>query len=87
MAIFHEGGHPAEELDDAPFYLCKQTTLDLINDAPTVIAAIRAQFPGQQIRIIAIDTLNRSLRESGAETKICRPIFEPRSRLPKNSNA
>ncbi len=62
--LFHEGGHPAEELDDAPFYLCKQTTLDLINDAPTVIAAIRAQFPGQQIRIIAIDTLNRSLRGS-----------------------
>jgi hypothetical protein len=55
------------QIDAAPFYLCKDTALDLIKDADKVIADIGSQFVGRPIRMITIDTLNRSLR--GSESK------------------
>jgi hypothetical protein len=59
----------AEDAEDAaiPFYLCKETALDLINDVGTVIKDIDAQYGDLAIRIITIDTLNRSL--VGSESK------------------
>jgi hypothetical protein len=59
----------AEEAEDAavPFYLCKDTTLDLIADADKVIKDIGIQYGALAIRIITIDTLNRSL--VGSESK------------------
>jgi hypothetical protein len=64
-----EGKTPAEiaEIEAAPFHLCKDTALDLIKDAPRVIADIDTQFTGKVIGTITIDTLNRSLR--GSESK------------------
>jgi hypothetical protein len=61
--------HFAEDAEDAgiPFYLCKETALDLINDVDTVIEDIDAQYGDLVIRIITIDTLNRSL--VGSESK------------------
>jgi hypothetical protein len=63
------GKTPAEiaAIEAAPFHLCKDTALDLIKDAPRVIADIDRQFGGQIIGTITIDTLNRSLR--GSESK------------------
>jgi hypothetical protein len=60
-------GRDATELDDAPFYLCKETTLDLVEDVDAVIKAIAEKFGDSPIRVITIDTLNRSLR--GSESK------------------
>jgi hypothetical protein len=60
-------GYDADELDDAPFYLTKETTLDLIQDVNAVANAIAEQFDDRPIRIITIDTLNRSLK--GSESK------------------
>ena len=57
---FHAGNVP----DDPPFQLCKETSLDLIRDAEAVAADIFAQFGDRPIRIITIDTLNRSLKGS-----------------------
>src|SRR4029077_5253751 len=63
--LFHvEQGYAAGELDAALFHLCKETTLDLINDVDAVAAAIAGQFGDCPIRIITIDTLNRSLKGS-----------------------
>jgi hypothetical protein len=56
-----------EYIDAAPFYLCKNTALDLIKEADKVIADIDAQFGDQPIRVITVDTLNRSLK--GSESK------------------
>jgi hypothetical protein len=53
-----------EAIDNAPFHLCKDTALDLIKDVDTVLADIVVQFGDQPIRIITIDTLNRSLQRS-----------------------
>ena len=39
-------GYDADELDDAPFYLTKETTLDLIQDVDAVTNAIAEQFDG-----------------------------------------
>jgi AAA domain len=60
-------GYDADELDDAPFYLCKETTLDLVSDVDAVAKAIAEQFDDAPIRVITIDTLNRSLK--GSESK------------------
>jgi hypothetical protein len=60
-------GYDAAELDAAPFYLCKETTLDLIKDVDAVANAITEQFGDSPIRTITIDTLNRSLK--GSESK------------------
>jgi hypothetical protein len=60
-------GYDAAELDAAPFYLCKETTLDLIKDVDELANAICEQFDSRPIKIITIDTLNRSLR--GSESK------------------
>jgi AAA domain-containing protein len=62
-----DSGYDAAELDAAPFYLCKETSLDLIRDADEVARSIVIQFEGRPIRIITIDTLNRSLK--GSESK------------------
>jgi hypothetical protein len=56
-----------EAIDNAPFHLCKDTALDLIKDVDTVVADIGLQYGGRPIKIITIDTLNRSLR--GSESK------------------
>jgi hypothetical protein len=53
-----------EQIDAAPFHLCKDTALDLIKDVDTVVHDIVAQFGDRPIKIITIDTLNRSLRGS-----------------------
>jgi hypothetical protein len=50
-----------------PFYLCKNTALDLIADVQKVSDDIVMQFFGRDIRLITIDTLNRSL--NGSESK------------------
>src|SRR5215831_925646 len=55
------------EIENAPFHLCKDTALDLINDVDSVVADIVIQFDGRPIKIITIDTLNRSLH--GSENK------------------
>jgi RecA-family ATPase len=60
-------GRDATELDAAQFYLCKETTLDLVNDVDAVTGAIAEEFSDSRIRIITIDTLNRSLK--GSESK------------------
>jgi AAA domain len=62
----HHAAH-RDDLDSALFHLCKETTLDLIADANAVVGAIVEQFSGRSIRIITIDTLNRSLK--GSESK------------------
>jgi hypothetical protein len=54
----------AQEIWDAPFHLCKDTALDLIEDVDQVINDIVAQFSGRLIKVITIDTLNRSLKGS-----------------------
>jgi AAA domain len=56
-----------ELVDEAPFYLCQQTALDLIADLEKVSTDILVQFGDRPIRVITIDTLNRSLR--GSESK------------------
>ncbi|HEU0156799.1 MAG TPA: AAA family ATPase [Stellaceae bacterium] len=61
--IFHAAAVP----DDPPFWLCKETSLDLIRDAEAVAKDIFAQFGDRPIRLITIDTLNRSLK--GSESK------------------
>jgi hypothetical protein len=66
--LFHvDAGCGSDEIDAAPFYLCKETTLDLIRDADAVANAISEQFSDRPTRIITIDTLNRSLK--GSESK------------------
>jgi hypothetical protein len=60
-------GYDADEIDNAPFYLTKETTLDLIQDVDAVTNAIAEQFVDRSIGIITIDTLNRSLK--GSESK------------------
>jgi hypothetical protein len=65
--LYHAAKHPIESIDAADFHLCKETTLDLIRDFHAVAAAIAEQFAGAPIRIITIDTLNRSLK--GSESK------------------
>ena len=68
--VAHSEGKDADAVDlinAAPFYLCKDTALNLIEDVDTVIADISAQFGGRPIKIITIDTLNRSLK--GSESK------------------
>src|SRR5215831_10594710 len=55
------------KIDAAPFHLCENTALDLIKDVDTVMADIALQFGDRPIRIITIDTLNRSLH--GSESK------------------
>jgi hypothetical protein len=56
-----------EAIDNAPFHLCKDTALDLIKDSDTVVNDIITQFGDRSIKIVTIDTLNRSLR--GSESK------------------
>jgi hypothetical protein len=54
----------AEVADDSEllFYLCNDAALDLIGDIDKLIADIRTQFGDDfQVRVITIDTLNRSL--------------------------
>ena len=53
-------------IDDAPFYLMTERT-DLVKDHEALIAAIRAQIPGDMPALVVIDTLNRSL--AGSESK------------------
>jgi hypothetical protein len=53
-------------IDDAPFYLVTDRT-DLVKDHEALIAAIRAQIPGDMPALVVIDTLNRSL--AGSESK------------------
>jgi hypothetical protein len=68
--VHHTEGKSEGEIaaiDAAPFHLCKNTALDLIKDTDTVINDIAVQFPKEAIRLITIDTLNRSLR--GSESK------------------
>jgi hypothetical protein len=68
--LHHLKGKTAAEIDfieAAPFYLCKDTALDLIKDVDQLIADIVAQLAGRPIKVITIDTLNRSLR--GSESK------------------
>jgi hypothetical protein len=55
------------QIEAAPFFLCNDTSLDLIRDVDAVVSDISAQFGGLPIRIITIDTLNRSLK--GSESK------------------
>jgi hypothetical protein len=55
------------QIEAAPFYLCKETALDLIQDVNKVVADIIVQFGGRPIKVITIDTLNRSLK--GSESK------------------
>jgi hypothetical protein len=64
-----DGKTPAEieEIESAPFYLCRNTTLDLIEDAAAVIQDIELQFGSEPKAVITIDTLNRSLK--GSENK------------------
>src|SRR5262245_471748 len=42
--LHYIASYPAEEIDAADFYLCKETTLDLIADVNAVASAIAAQF-------------------------------------------
>jgi len=65
--MHHAAKRRVEEIDAADFHLCKETTLDLIRDVDAVAAAIAAQFDDRPIRIITVDTLNRSL--NGSESK------------------
>ena len=68
--LHHIEGKTAKEIeaiDNAPFHLCKDTALDLIEDVGTVIADIAIQFGDRRIAVITIDTLNRSL--NGSESK------------------
>jgi hypothetical protein len=53
-----------EQIENAPFHLCKATALDLIKDVNAVVSDIAAQFANIPIKVITIDTLNRSLRGS-----------------------
>jgi AAA domain len=53
-----------DTIDNASFHLCKETALDLIKDVDAVVDDIFEQFSDRQIRVITIDTLNRSLRGS-----------------------
>jgi AAA domain len=65
--LHHINGKDAEtiaQIDAAPFHLCKETALDLIGDVDQVVGDIVLQFGDQLIKIITIDTLNRSLRGS-----------------------
>jgi AAA domain len=57
------------QIDAASFHLCKDTALDLIKDVDQVIADIVTQFAERPIRIITIDTLNRSLGGSESNDK------------------
>jgi hypothetical protein len=61
-----QGKRPAEieTIDAAPFFLCKETALDLIGDVDKVVADIVLQWGDAPIKIITIDTLNRSLKGS-----------------------
>jgi hypothetical protein len=68
--LHHTHGKDAQaitQIEDAPFQLCKNTALDLIKDVGRVIDDIGEQFGGKPIKVITIDTLNRSLR--GSENK------------------
>jgi AAA domain len=65
--LHHTQGKNAEaiaQIEAAPFFLCKDTSLDLIRDVNSVATDILAQFGDMPIRIITIDTLNRSLKGS-----------------------
>lgn len=64
--LHHIRADPAtvDAIDAARFHLCKDTALDLIKDVDTLISDIVAQIGDRPIRIITIDTLNRSLRGS-----------------------
>jgi hypothetical protein len=65
--IVEKTGTEIQAIDNAPFHLCRDSALDLIKDVDTVVDDILAQFGDRPIKIITIDTLNRSLR--GSESK------------------
>ena len=70
--LHHIEGKDAEaiaRIDAAPFHLCKDTALNLITDVDRVIADIVTQFAERPIRIITIETLNRSLDGSESNDK------------------
>ena len=70
--LHHVEGKDAEaiaQIDAAPFHLCKDTALNLITDVDRVIADIVTQFAERPIKIITIDTLNRSLDGSELNDK------------------
>lgn len=68
--LYHTEGKSDEEIatiEAAPFYLCKDTALDLTKDVDKVMTDIAIQFADRSIAVITIDTLNRSLK--GSESK------------------